>query len=103
MAIDSLKTKSFTCFKYFMLELFFFHVSSFLLMWIYYRFITALVINIILGAFLLLFVRNGLDIVGQLYVDENEAVSGRFMSFADNIIGGDIDRRNKKYQEFEDE
>ena len=69
-AIDQLKDKSFSCFKYFMLELLFFHVSSFLLMWIYYRFLVALVINIILGGFLLLFIRNGLDIVTQLHVDD---------------------------------
>jgi hypothetical protein len=94
-AIEHLKGKSFACFRYFMLELLFFHVSSFLLMWIYYRFLVALVINIILGAFLLLFIRNGLDIVTQLHVDETEAVSGKFISFADNIVGGDLDKRRK--------
>ena len=62
-AIDHLKSKSFVCFKYFMFELLFFHISSFLLMWIYYRFLTALILNVILGIFLLLFVRNGLEIV----------------------------------------
>ena len=86
-----------------MLELLFFHISSFLLMWIYYRFLVALIINIILGMFLVLFVRNGYDIVSQLWVDENEAVSGKFMSFTNNIVGGDLDKRNKGYQEFIDE
>ena len=62
-AIEQLKSKSFACFRYFMFELLFFHVSSFLLMWIYYRFVVALVINVILGAFLLLFVRNGVEIM----------------------------------------
>jgi hypothetical protein len=64
-------------------------------MWIYYRFIVALVINLILGGFLLLFIRNGVEIVRQLYVDENEAVSARFISFAENLIGGDLDKRSR--------
>ena len=93
IAIDQLKEKSFSCFKFFMLELLFFHISAFLLMWIYYRFIVALVLNIILGAFLILFVRNGYDIISQLHVDEKDAVTGKFISFANNIIGGDLDRR----------
>ena len=94
-AIEHLKAKSFSCFRYFMLELLFFHVSSFLLMWIYYRFIVALVINVILGAFLLLFVRNGLDIVTQLHVDEAEAVTGKFKNFGDNLVSGDLDKRRR--------
>ncbi len=69
-AIEQLKDKSFSCFRFFMLELLFFHISSFLLMWIYYRFLVALILNIILGAFLVLFIRNGLDIVSQLHVDD---------------------------------
>ena len=78
IAVENLKEKSFQCFKFFMLELFFFHVSSFLLMWIYYQFIVALIINIILGAFLLFFVRNGMDILSSLYIEESETVSGKF-------------------------
>jgi hypothetical protein len=80
-----MKDKSYSCFKYFMLELLFFHVSSFLLMWIYYRFLVALVINIILGAFLILFVKNGYDIYSELYVEESEAVSGKFQSLKDGF------------------
>ena len=86
-----------------MLQLLFFHVSSFLLMWIYYRFLVALVINVILGAFLLLFIRNGYDIVSQLYIAENDAVSAKFLSFADNIVGRDLDKKRGNYKEFEDE
>ena len=101
-AIENLKEKSFQCFKFFMLELFFFHVSSFLLMWIYYPFIVALIINIILGAFLLFFVRNGMDIINSLYIDENDAVSGKFQSFNQNV--GDLDTmgRTNKYAAFVD-
>ena len=97
VAIEHLKSKSFQCFRYFMLELLFFHISSFLLMWIYYRFLVALIINIILGMFLVLFVRNGYDIVSQLWVDENEAVTTKFMTFTNNIVGGDLDKRNRGY------
>jgi hypothetical protein len=61
-----------------MLQLLFFHISSFLLMWVYYRFLTALIINIILAAFLIVFVRNGHDIITRLWVDEGEAVTGKF-------------------------
>ena len=77
-AIEHLKDKSYSCFKYFMFQLLFFHISSFLLMWIYYRFLVALVINLILFLFLVLFVRNGQDIVGKLWVDEDNAVTGKF-------------------------
>ncbi len=103
-AIDNLKEKSFQCFKFFMLELLFFHVSSFLLMWIYYRFIVALIINIILGAFLLFFVRNGIDIIQELYIDENDAVSGKFTNLNQKL--GDLDTRGGKktpYAPFVDE
>jgi hypothetical protein len=78
VAIDHMKVKSFVCFKYFMCELFFFHVSSFLLMWIYYKFIVAVVVNIILILFLLIFIRNGYDIISELYIDEEDAVTGTF-------------------------
>lgn len=47
--------------------------------------------------FLVLFVRNGYDIVSQLWVDENEAVTTKFMTFTNNIVGGDLDKRNKGY------
>jgi hypothetical protein len=77
-AVDMLKDKSFECFNYFILELLFFHISSFLLMWIYYRFIVALVVNIVLGIFLLFFIKNGLDITQQLYIENDDAVSGKF-------------------------
>ena len=86
-----MKEKSYACFKYFMLELLFFHVSSFLLMWIYYKFIVALVINIILGLFLLLFIRNGYDIISELHVEESEAVSGKFNTLKGGLV--DIDKK----------
>ena len=109
LAIENLKDKSHQCFRYFMLELFFFHVSSFLLMWIYYRFLVALSINLILGLFLLMFVRNGYEIVGELYIEEDQAVTGKFKSFQDNLIDLDKGKTNKntkgqgKYHEFNED
>ena len=81
-AIVQLNDKSYAGFKYLMLRLLFFNISSFLLMWIYYRFIVALVINMILFAFLVMFVRNGQDIVSKLWVDEDHAVTGKFQTLA---------------------
>jgi hypothetical protein len=75
----------------------FFHISSFLLMWVYYRFITALLVNVILFIFLIMFMRNGRDIITKLWVDEDEAVTGKFQTFANQIIGGDLDKRKSRY------
>lgn len=94
-AIENLQEKSYQCFKYFMLELLCFHISSFLLMWIYYRFFVALVINIILGAFLIMFIKNGYEIYTELYIDEKDAVSGKFKTFKDNLVDLDSRKANK--------
>ena len=58
-----------------------FHLSSFLLMWICYRWQVALVINLILAIFLYLFVKNGLAIYNDLYVPDESAISGKFENF----------------------
>jgi hypothetical protein len=74
-----------------MLQLLFFHVSSFLLMWIYYRFLVALVVNIILLAFLMLFIRNGYEVISELYINEADAVTGKFKNLKEGNMF-DIDR-----------
>lgn len=51
-------------------------MSSFLLMWLYYPTKVAVIINIILGAFLIVFIKNGWEIFDKLYVKEEEAVTG---------------------------
>ena len=66
-------------------------------MWVYYRVLTALIINAILLMFLLLFVRNGRDIITRLWVDEDEAVTGKFQKFANQLVGGDLDKRQSRY------
>jgi len=80
-AVENLKTESTTCFNFFILELFFFHISSFLLMWLYYSKQVAIVINIILAIFLAAFIQNGYDIYKKLYVTDEEAVSSKFNAF----------------------
>jgi len=56
----------------------------------------------------MLFVRNGYDIVKELYVDEGSAVSGKFNTFKDHNLG-DLDARKgastnfQKYQRFNEE
>jgi hypothetical protein len=57
-------------------------VSSFLLMWLYYPIKVAILINLILLAFLLVFVKNGWEIYSRLYVKDDEAISGQFKDFA---------------------
>ena len=77
-AVENLKIESKQCFKFFVLQLLFFHLSSFLLMWIFYSKMTAMVINGVLAIFLLLFIKNGQEIIAELHVREDEAVSGKF-------------------------
>mmetsp|Transcript_16330 Transcript_16330/g.27618 ORF Transcript_16330/g.27618 Transcript_16330/m.27618 type:complete len:216 (+) Transcript_16330:80-727(+) len=75
--IEVMKTKSFQCFWFFVSELMFFHIASFMLMWILYSPIVALVVNIVLLVFLLQFFSECMDIIERLYVKEDQAVSGK--------------------------
>ena len=63
-------------------------------MWMLYPIKVALVVNVVLMFFLLLFLKNGFEIFTQLYVKEDEAVSGQFSDFA-NVYShlGELDRR----------
>ena len=80
-AVENMKQESNHCFGFFILQLLFFHVSSFLLMWLYYPWKVAFFINLILGAFLLVFIKNGYEIYSKLYVRDEEAISGQFKDF----------------------
>ena len=104
-AVSSMRFESKHCFTFFMLQLFFFHISSFLLMWVLYNRKVAIIINCILTVFLLAFIKNGYDIYDNLAVADKEAVTGVFQNFekyegmgdlADNDIGlrGDTDGRS---------
>jgi len=61
-------------------------------MWTLYSRPVALVINIILGIFLLLFIWNGKDIIDKLAVSEDEAVSGKFTNFVQYEGMEDLDK-----------
>jgi hypothetical protein len=71
-AVENMKKESTTCFLFFILQLLFFHLSSFLLMWLYYPWKVAVFINIVLAVFVI----NGLEIFNKLYVKEEDAVTG---------------------------
>lgn len=81
-AVESMKDESINCFYFFISQLLFFHISSFLLMWCLYTTQVALVVNMVLLVFLIIFIINGLDIVNKLHLTENEAVSGKFQDFS---------------------
>ncbi len=77
-AVDGMRYESKSCFHFFMLQLFFFHISSFLLMWVLYERKVAIVINFILLIFLIAFIKNGYDIYDNLAVVDKDAVTGVF-------------------------
>ena len=82
IAVDVMKSEAVSCFAFFMLQLFFFHMSSFSLMWMLYSSRVAIIVNAVLAVFLVLFLMNGYKIWSQLYVSEADAVSGQFQDFA---------------------
>ena len=51
-------------------------------MWLYYPFKVAILINMILLVFLLIFIKNGWEIYNRLHVRDDEAISGQFKDFA---------------------
>ena len=59
VTIGILKEKSFLAFYFFILELFCFHISSLMLMWIVYSPFVAFIVNLVLLAFLLQFTSEG--------------------------------------------
>jgi len=59
-----------------MAQLLFFHLSSFLLMWMLYSSRVAIVVNVVLLVFLLIFIVNGFEIYNKLHISDSEAVSG---------------------------
>ena len=92
-AVDTMKQESTQCFYFFVAQLFFFHISSFLLMWVLYSTQVALVVNCVLLAFLIAFIANGLDILSKLHVSEDDAVSGKFQDFSKYQIMNDLDQQ----------
>jgi len=92
-AVETMKSESTQCFYFFVSQLLFFHISSFLLMWVLYTPQVAFVVNIVLLVFLLVFIINGIDIFNKLYVNEQEAVSGKFQDFSKFQNMNDLDNQ----------
>ena len=78
IAVDMLKRKAYHTFYFFMCQLIFFFLSAFMVLWGAYPVVVALSGNIVLCLCLIFFINNGVELIGQLYVDEDEAVSNKF-------------------------
>jgi hypothetical protein len=68
-----------------------FHLSSFLLMWCLYTHYVAMIVNMVLLVFLIIFMINGIDIYQKLHLTEEEAVSGKFQDFTKYQSMNDLD------------
>ena len=94
-AVDIMEQNAKHCFFFFMLALVFFHISSFLMAWIITPSFSAIIVNLILGYFLVLFFKNGYEIHKALHVTKEQAVTGRFENFAGYEEMPDLDRRDR--------
>jgi hypothetical protein len=63
-------------------------------MWVLYSRLVAMVVNVVLLVFLVIFIVNGIDIMNQLHITEEEAVSGRFQDFNKYQNISDLDNQN---------
>ncbi len=97
-AIEVLQKESKTTFAFFMLSLFCFHISSFLLVWIYYPGFIAVVVNMVLLVFLFMFVTNGYDILKKLYVPDVVAVTGQFSDFSAYEKMPDLEKMSRQQE-----
>ena len=78
IAVEMLKRKAYHTFYFFLAQMVFFFASAFMVLWGAYPIIVALSGSIVLGICLFFFIQNGFELVGQLYVAEDEAVSNKF-------------------------
>ena len=78
-----------------MLQMLFFLLSTFCLMWVLYDRKVAFAINVILLIFLIAFIKNGYDIYDTLAVDEKDAVTGVFQNFEQYEGMGDLAQNNE--------
>ena len=70
-AVDTMKLESVNCFNFFITQLFMFHISSFLLMWVLYTSNVASVVNSVLLLFMIVFIINANDIYRKLHINES--------------------------------
>ena len=92
-AVDTMKDESVLCFIFFMCQLLFFHLSSFLLMWMLYPTNVAVIVNVVLAIFLVMFVYNGVTIFSKLHVSSEDAISGKFQEFGNYSHMQQLDQR----------
>ena len=95
-AVNNMKFESKQCFNFFMLQILFFLISTFCLMWVLYDKKVAFAINMILLIFLVAFIKNGYDIYDTLAVDEKDAVTGVFQNFEQYEGMGDLAQNEDK-------
>jgi hypothetical protein len=98
-AIDIVKYRSMQCFYFFIVQLVSFHLSSFLLMWICYDVIIALVVSIVLGVFFFVFMQNGFELYNQLYIADEDATSNKLMQDEPTKIKGSMSQDNQSAYE----
>ena len=67
-------------------------------MWTLYSKEVAIIINIILGIFLVVFIKNGYEIYDKLHVTDADAVTGQFKNFADVQEMDDINNRRSSLE-----
>ena len=95
-AVNNMRYESKQCFHFFMLQMLFFLLSTFCLMWVLYDKKVAFAINLILTVFLIAFIKNGYDIYDTLAVDEKDAVTGVFQNFEQYEGMGDLAQNEDK-------
>ena len=78
-AIDTVKFRSLQCFQFFIIQLIMFHLSSFMLMWILYDALVALIVNIVLAIFLVVFLQNCFELYNELSLSDEDATSNKLM------------------------
>ena len=69
-AVDTMREESKKVFQFFIAQLFFFHISSILLIWMLYVREVAIVVSIVLLIFFVAFLINGGDIISGLYISD---------------------------------
>ena len=103
IAVDMLKRKAYHTFYFFLAQLIFFFLSAFMVLWGAYPPIVALSGNLVLGLCLYFFATNGFELVGELYVSEDDAVSNKFVEEGQDQGDGmdmfrkqvDVDRKSQ--------
>ena len=83
IAVATIKQKSIHCFIFFMIQLSFFWLSSFLLMWIMYNPVVAITANGVFGLCLFFFVTNGAELYDLLFISDDQAIDHYFGSVDD--------------------